>query len=100
MGVIVNTPGLTGPTHFGHYVYFGIRDIAAGTGGDSLDTNDAAGGLHETIQRPRQRYSLYYALPPVKPGEERRVQVQLTREARTRHPRAVIRARTGYIAPL
>jgi VWFA-related protein len=104
LGVIVSKPGMTGPTRFGHFEYFGMRDIAARTGGDSLNTSDAAEGLRLMIERLRQRYSLYYALPPigapVRPGEERRVEIQLTSQAQARNPRAVVRARSGYFAPL
>jgi len=79
--------------------YRGARYIAAQTGGDTLNTPDAAEGLHEMIHRLRSRYSLYYALPPGRAGEERKIRVQLVSSAARRYPRAVIRARTGYVAP-
>jgi hypothetical protein len=99
LGVIVANPGHTGLVRVEHYVYLGMRNIAIGTGGDSLDTSDAADGLHEMVRRLRMRYSLYYAPPKANPGEERRVEVQLTRQAAAQHPGAIVRARTGYIAP-
>jgi VWFA-related protein len=82
-----------------HYVYMGMKNIALKTGGDSIDTGDAAEGLHEMIHRLRERYSLYYALPQGASGEERKIDVQLTREAAAQHPHAVVTARTGYIMP-
>jgi hypothetical protein len=45
------------------------------------------------------RYSLDYAMPEVKPGELRRIEASLTREAARRYPNATVRARSGYIAP-
>ena len=82
------------------YRYMGMRNIARGTGGDSIDTTDAAEGLSETIHRLRLRYSLYYPLPHSVLGEQRKIEVQLTPEAEALHPDAIVRARTGYFAPL
>lgn len=103
LGVIAGRPAIR--VSVAHYEYFGMRNIAIATGGDSIDTTDAAAGLSETIHRLRMRYSLYYALPVAnpgaeRPGEERKVQVQLTREAAAQHPGAMVRARSGYFAPL
>jgi len=78
----------------------GMPDIAVRTGGDSIDTGDAAEGVRETIHRLRLRYSLYYQMPHAVLGEERKVQVELTPEAAAQHPGAIVRARTGYRAPL
>ncbi len=79
--------------------YRGIRDFALKTGGDMLNTRDAAEGVREMLNRLRMRYSLYYALPPCKPGEPRTIRVELTAEATAQHPGAIVRARTGYFAP-
>jgi VWFA-related protein len=79
--------------------YRGARYAAEQTGGDVLKTEDGADGLREMIRRLRSRYSLYYALPPGKPGAERQIRVQLSPDAAKRHPRAVVRARAGYIVP-
>ncbi len=79
------------------YRYMGIRDIVRGTGGDSIDTADAAAGLRETLHRLRLRYSLYYPLPHALLGEQRKIEVQLTPEAEALHPDAIVRARTGYV---
>jgi hypothetical protein len=51
------------------------------------------------MHRLRTRYSLYYALPPGRSGEERKIRVQLAPDAAKRYPRAVVRARTGYAVP-
>jgi VWFA-related protein len=83
----------------GMFRYRGIRDFAINTGGDMLNTRDAAEGIREMLNRLRTRYSLYYALPPCGPGEIRTIKVELTGEAATGHPGAIVRARTGYFAP-
>ncbi len=79
--------------------YRGARYAADQTGGDILKTDDAAEGLQEMMHRLRSRYSLYYALPPGRSGEERKIRVQLAPDAAKRYPRAVVRARTGYVVP-
>jgi hypothetical protein len=79
--------------------YRGARYAADKTGGDILKTDDAAEGLREMMHRLRTRYSLYYALPQGGSGEERKIRVQLASDAAKRHPRAVVRARTGYVVP-
>jgi VWFA-related protein len=96
LGVIVSRGPRVGPLAFW---YRGIRDFAAQTGGDLLNTRDAADGVREMLSRLRLRYSLYYALLPGTPGEQRRIQVELTDEVAAQHPGAVVRARTGYIVP-
>ena len=82
--------------------YRGARYAADKTGGDILKAQDAAGGLPRKccIVCEPGRYSLYYALPPQgKPGEERKIHVQLSPAATKRYPRAEVRARTGYVVP-
>jgi hypothetical protein len=51
------------------------------------------------IHRLRTRYSLYYVMTPGKAGEERKIRVELSADARKRYPRATVRARSGYVAP-
>lgn len=79
--------------------YRGARYAAEQTGGDVLKTDDAAEGLREMMHRLRTRYSLYYASPSGKAGKERKIRVQLAPDAAKRYPRAVVRARTGYVVP-
>ncbi len=79
--------------------YRGVRYFAGQTGGDALDTKDPAPGVQQMLNRLRSRYSLYYALPQGKAGEERKIEVQLASDAAKRYPRAVVRARTGYVMP-
>jgi hypothetical protein len=49
------------------------------------------------IERIRMRYSLHYSMPQGSPqGTFRKIEVQLTPEARIRYPRAQLRHRPGY----
>ncbi len=77
----------------------GMDGVAEKTGGDTLKSGDPGGAFREMMQRFRRRYSLYYAMPPGKPGETREVQVTLTSEALSRFPNARVRARKGYLVP-
>lgn len=78
----------------------GSGEIARESGGDSLRVDDSY-ALEDTLARLRQRYALYFSLPPgVKAGEERDVQLQLTDAARLRYPGAEVRYRHTYYAPI
>jgi VWFA-related protein len=102
-GVIVRSPAMTGI----YSVYFppalvgvgGMGGLAEKSGGDTIKMDDAGEGLRQMIQRLRLRYSLYYAMPEGKDGEERKVRVALTGEAGRRHRDAKVRARAGYRVP-
>jgi VWFA-related protein len=77
----------------------GMKGIAAKTGGDAIDTQDAGTAFQESMRRIRSRYSLYYAQPQGQPGSSRSIKVELTGEAAGQHPKARVRARTGYVLP-
>jgi len=77
----------------------GVRGMAAKTGGDFLPANDPAAEFPESMQRIRSRYSLYYAMPEAKAGMHRSVRVELAPDAASKHPKAHVRARTGYLTP-
>jgi VWFA-related protein len=71
--------------------------VAERTGGEAIRAERADQAFTEMIGRLRTRYSLAFALPAAaKPGEFRRLRVELAATARRRYPRAQIRARTGY----
>lgn len=67
------------------------------SGGETVRSNDPGRTFREMVRRIRKRYSLYYAMPPVAPGVAREVTVDLTEEARRRHPEALVLARKGYV---
>ena len=75
----------------------GTAEIARDSGGDSMPVNDAS-ALEETLQRLRQRYTLYFNLPDgVRPGQERNIEVDLTPAARRRHSDVEVRYRRVYM---
>ena len=73
-----------------------VFKLAEETGGEAVEARNAGASFREMIERIRARYSLEYAAPPAAAGEFRRIQVELTPEARARKRDAVIRARAGY----
>jgi VWFA-related protein len=77
----------------------GMKGIAEKTGGDAIGTSEPGAAFQEAMRRIRSRYSLYYAQPEAKPGTTRTIRVELTGQAAQQHPKARVRARTGYVVP-
>lgn len=73
--------------------------IAADTGGEVLRSEDAGARFREILDRIRLRYSLLLKPAPAPSGAFRRLEVDLTPEARRRYPKAEVRARAGYFIP-
>jgi VWFA-related protein len=74
----------------------GTAEIARDSGGDSMSVNDAS-ALEDTLERLRQRYTLYFNLPEgVQPGQERNIEVDLAPEARRRFSDAEVRYRRTF----
>jgi VWFA-related protein len=69
------------------------------TGGDLIKGHDPGADFEEMIRRLRLRYMLVYALPSGKPGEERKIKVELSDGAKKANPQARVRARDGYYLP-
>ena len=78
----------------------GMEGVAEKTGGDSIKADDPGQAFREMMHRIRLRYSLYYAMPAAKSGEERQVKIELTPDALERFPKAHVRARKGYQVPV
>ena len=77
----------------------GTATIARDSGGDSFPVDDAS-ALENTLERLRQRYALYFQLPPgVRAGEERNIDVKLASAALRRHQGAELRFRRTYVPP-
>ena len=82
-----------------HFAEEDMLGAAAKTGGEVVNADDPGQAFREMLRRIRKRYSLYYAMPPAKPGSTRRVSVELSAEARAKHPTAQVLARKGYMIP-
>lgn len=74
-----------------------VYKISAATGGEAVDGVGRVGEVFERmVERIRSRYFVQYAAPPSELGLFRHIRVELSPNARMRHPGAVIRARSGY----
>jgi len=85
-----------------------VDDVAEQTGGETVYMEDAGPmrgdpdfyvTLQKVIQRMRRRYRLYYDMPEAKPGQRRRVEIELSPAAQSLHPGARIIGRKGYVVP-
>jgi Ca-activated chloride channel homolog len=81
------------------YAGTGMKGIAAKTGGDTINASDAGAAFQESMRRIRSRYSLYYAQPEGRSETTRSIRVELAGDAAKRYPKALVRARTGYVVP-
>ncbi len=78
------------------YTFSNVFLLARETGGEVVKAKNAGRAFRELMERMRTRYSLHYHAPDGSPGSFRPIRVELTAEARRRHPGAEIRARSGY----
>ncbi|MBK5293653.1 MAG: VWA domain-containing protein [Acidobacteriia bacterium] len=76
-----------------------VFHLARQTGGEILRAERAGDTFREMMERIRTRYSLHYRSPQSSPGQVRKIRVELSAEARKRHARAEVRARSGYRVP-
>ncbi len=77
----------------------GANGIVDKTGGVAIAAGDPGEAFRDSVHYLRSGYTMYYALPNINPGAERKLQVELTPEAAKRFANVRIRARTGYVAP-
>lgn len=76
----------------------GTSEIARDSGGDSMSVNDAS-ALEDTLERLRQRYTLYFNLPEgVDPGDEGDVRVDLAPQTRARFEDAEVHYRRMHMS--
>ncbi len=77
----------------------GTAQIARDSGGDSFPVEDAS-ALETTLSRIRQRYALYFLVPPgARQGQERNIDVALADGVRRRYADSDLRYRRTYISP-
>jgi VWFA-related protein len=100
VSAIVVTPELE-PTWWWklHNPQYGIDGLIEKSGGDQIRTDDPGKALEETLERLRNRYSVYYPLPSGVPGKLHSVRIELTPEAKAKWSGAEVRARKGYMMP-
>jgi VWFA-related protein len=77
----------------------GMTGVAQKTGGETLTSDNPGPAFREMMHRIRHRYSLYYVIPRGKPGEPRRVRIELSADAQRLYPDGRVRARKGYLMP-
>lgn len=74
-----------------------VFKLADATGGEAVRAERAAASFPEMVSRIRDRYTIAYRLPDTAvSGQFRHITVALTPAARKLHPKAEVRARTGY----
>jgi len=95
----LNTAAMLSNPAVGLLLQEGMQGVAEKTGGDTIKAGRPGEDFRDMLHRLRLRYSLDYAMPEVKPGEQRLVKVELSKAALDRNPSARIRARKGYLAP-
>lgn len=74
-----------------------VEKVAEQTGGEVVHADPPGPAFRAMVARLRKRYTLYYPMPPGKPGQARRVAVELSPAAKRRYPDAEVLARKGYI---
>ncbi|HJT88804.1 MAG TPA: VWA domain-containing protein [Bryobacteraceae bacterium] len=79
-----------------HLVHSGVLRFALKTGGEVIEGPQPGARLGEMVERIKARYSIYFRPAEAASGQERKIQVTLTPEARKRYPHAVVRARKSY----
>jgi VWFA-related protein len=104
--IVVGEPPASGekvvPVRYTNPEASGFPDLARytqATGGTFVNSARVGEALRDAVGDIRTRYQLHYSAPAASmPGKFRRIRVELTPEARQRHPQAVIGAREGYYA--
>jgi hypothetical protein len=76
-----------------------LSEIVDKTGGTTIVAGNPGEAFRQSVHYLRSGYTMYYALPEAAAGAARRLDVQLTPEARKRFPNVRVRARSGYNAP-
>jgi len=75
-----------------------VFKLARETGGEALESREAARSFQEMIEGIRSRYTLVYEAPESAAGGFHRIRVELTPDARKRYPNVSVSARTGYFS--
>jgi VWFA-related protein len=74
-----------------------VFKLADETGGEAVTANRASAFFPQMVARIRDSYTLAYHVPAgAQPGQFRHITVELAPAARSLHPKAQVRARSGY----
>ena len=92
-------PPASAPVPGSQFVRHNVFEIARLSGGEAFPAAKSGERFREVLERLRSRYVLTYKAPAAVAGTVRRIEVDLTPEARKVHPKAVVKARAGYYAP-
>jgi VWFA-related protein len=76
-----------------------LDKMAGETGGEVMESDEPAEAFERMVNRIRMRYSLHYALPAGKKGDERSVKVELSASGKKAAPGGRVKARKGYLRP-
>lgn len=76
-----------------------MTSVIEETGGDLIKGRDPGADFEDMIRRLRLRYMLVYAQPAGKPGQQRKIKIELSDDAKKKNPQARVRARDGYYLP-
>jgi Mg-chelatase subunit ChlD len=77
----------------------GVNKPAMRSGCEMREALNPGRDFAEMMKRLRNRYMVYYTMPEGRPGEQREIEVELSKAARTRVGEARILARRGYVPP-
>jgi VWFA-related protein len=75
-----------------------VRRITSQTGGAIQQSPDVTTALSGMLERSRTRYTLFFRQPDAAPGTLRHLNINLSSAARAKHPAAIVRSRTAYLA--
>jgi VWFA-related protein len=90
-------PGPPKPGDNPEFTAADVFRLAETTGGEAVRADRAAASFPEMVARIRDRYTLSYHLPAgARGGQFRHLEATLSPAARRLHPKAEVRARTGY----
>jgi von Willebrand factor type A domain. len=77
----------------------GVEKPASLSGCEMRDVVNPALDFPQMMKRLRERYTIYYTMPPGRPGERREIEVDLAPPARQLLPSARVLARRAYYLP-
>ena len=78
----------------------GVNQIVDKTGGITIAaTGDLGAAFRDSVHYLRSGYTMYYPMPAVTAGTERKLEVGLSEDAARRFPGVKVHARSGYIVP-